>query len=70
MRDKYVKRDIKLKHKSMNIITYMVRHNVHVAPIGTLQIGYPTYRLQDITRSNTCIHTLPRGLQLWILPPC
>jgi hypothetical protein len=32
MRDKYAKRDIKLKHNSMNIITYRVRHNDLVAP--------------------------------------
>jgi hypothetical protein len=32
MRDKYAKRDIKLKHNFMNIIIYMVRHNEHVVP--------------------------------------
>jgi hypothetical protein len=33
MRDKYVKRDIKLKHNSMNTISYRVRHNELVAPL-------------------------------------
>jgi hypothetical protein len=32
MRDKYTKRDIKLKHKSMNIITYRASHNELVTP--------------------------------------
>jgi hypothetical protein len=39
MRDKYVKRDIKLKHNSMNIITYKVRRNKLVAP------SEPTHRV-------------------------
>jgi hypothetical protein len=32
MRDKYVKKDIKLEHNSMNIIAYRVRQNEHVTP--------------------------------------
>jgi hypothetical protein len=32
MRDKYIKRDIKLKHNFMNIIAYKARHNDLVAP--------------------------------------
>jgi hypothetical protein len=32
MRDKYTKRDIKLKHNFMNIIAYRVRHNEIVVP--------------------------------------
>jgi hypothetical protein len=32
MRDKYAKRDIKLEHNSMNIITYRTRQNEHVTP--------------------------------------
>jgi hypothetical protein len=32
MRDKYAKRDIKLKNNSMNIIAYRVRHNEHMVP--------------------------------------
>jgi hypothetical protein len=32
MRGKYVKRDIKLKHNSINIITYRARHNKLMAP--------------------------------------
>jgi hypothetical protein len=32
MRDKYVKRDIKLKHNSMNIIVYRAMHNELMAP--------------------------------------
>jgi hypothetical protein len=35
MRDKYAKRDIKLKHNSMNIIAYGERHNdlmAHLEP--------------------------------------
>jgi hypothetical protein len=32
MRDKYVKRDIKLRHNSMNTIAYRVRHNELVVP--------------------------------------
>jgi hypothetical protein len=30
MRDKYAKRDIKLKHNSMNIIAYMAWQNEHM----------------------------------------
>jgi hypothetical protein len=33
IRDKYVKRDIKLKHNSMNIIAYRARHKKLVAPL-------------------------------------
>jgi hypothetical protein len=33
MRDKYTKRDIKLKHNSINITAYRARHNELVAPI-------------------------------------
>jgi hypothetical protein len=33
MRDKYTKRDIKLKHNSINITTYRARHNELVVPI-------------------------------------
>jgi hypothetical protein len=32
MRDKYAKRDIKLKHNSKNTIAYRARHNELVAP--------------------------------------
>jgi hypothetical protein len=32
MRDKYVKRDIKLEYNSMNIIAYRARKNEHVTP--------------------------------------
>jgi hypothetical protein len=32
MRDKYVKRDIKLKYNSMNIIAYRARYNKLVVP--------------------------------------
>jgi hypothetical protein len=32
MRDKYAKRDIKLKYNSMNIIAYRARQNEHVTP--------------------------------------
>jgi hypothetical protein len=32
MRDKCAKRDIKLKHNSINIIAYRARHNELVAP--------------------------------------
>jgi hypothetical protein len=32
IRDKYTKRDIKLKHDCMNIIAYRTRHNELVAP--------------------------------------
>jgi hypothetical protein len=32
MRDKYVKRDIKLEHNSMNIIAYKARQNKLVTP--------------------------------------
>jgi hypothetical protein len=32
MMNKYAKRDIKLKHNSMNIIAYRVRQNEHVTP--------------------------------------
>jgi hypothetical protein len=32
MRDKYVKRDIKLEDNFMNIIVYRVRQNEHVTP--------------------------------------
>jgi hypothetical protein len=40
MRDKYVKRDIKLKHNSMNIIAYRARHNALVVPPEpTPQVG-------------------------------
>jgi hypothetical protein len=40
MRDKYAKRDIKLKHNSMNIITYRARHNELMAPPEpTPQVG-------------------------------
>jgi hypothetical protein len=40
MRDKYAKRDIKLKHNSINIIAYMVRHNeLVVPPKPALQVG-------------------------------
>jgi hypothetical protein len=33
MRDKYTKRDIKLKHNSMNIIAYRARYNELVVPL-------------------------------------
>jgi hypothetical protein len=33
MRDKYAKRDIKLKHNSMSIIAYRARHNELVVPL-------------------------------------
>jgi hypothetical protein len=40
MRDKYIKIDIKLKHNSMNIIAYRVRHNEPVAhPEPVVQVG-------------------------------
>jgi hypothetical protein len=40
MRDKYTKRDIKLKHNSMNIIAYRVRHNeLVVPPESTPRVG-------------------------------
>jgi hypothetical protein len=32
MRGEYVKADIKLKHNSMNIISYKMRYNEHVVP--------------------------------------
>jgi hypothetical protein len=32
------------------------------ATVGTLQTGYPTYKLQVKTKSKTCIHALPRAL--------
>jgi hypothetical protein len=32
MRDKYAKRDIKLKHNSMSIIAYRARHNELMVP--------------------------------------
>jgi hypothetical protein len=40
MRDKYVKRDIKLKHNSINIIAYRTRHNeLVVPPKPALRVG-------------------------------
>jgi hypothetical protein len=33
MRDKYAKRDIKLKHNSLNIIAYRARNNELAAPL-------------------------------------
>jgi hypothetical protein len=39
MREKYAKTDIKLKHNFMNIITYMVRHNEPVVPLGAYCSG-------------------------------
>jgi hypothetical protein len=39
-----------------------------VVNIGTLQTGYPTYRLQIKTRSRVCIHVLPCVLQLRTSP--
>jgi hypothetical protein len=40
MRDKYVKRDIKLKHNFMNIIMHKARHNESVVPLEpTAQVG-------------------------------
>jgi hypothetical protein len=40
------------------------------ATVGTLQTGYPMYRLQDKTRSMTSVHALPHALQLQTLPRC
>jgi hypothetical protein len=40
MRNKYVKIDIKLKHNSINIVAYRVRHNELMEPTGlTPQVG-------------------------------